>query len=173
MLKEKKELKEPETKQEELPGDEQFILDEKKKRANISPEDYPVSKELVSDEFKDIELSDRATPVNELDLQMQLVEPGWQNLSPQLRTLLIRKVNETVQETKEGIVRKEFYEELSGILAVYTRDIRLGNLSQWSGEYERSEEHTSELQSHSFISYAVCGLKKKKNKKKKQTIRKE
>src|ERR1051326_9244850 len=28
----------------------------------------------------------------------------------------------------------------------------------------RSEEHTSELQSHSFISYAVFCLKKKKNK---------
>ena len=29
---------------------------------------------------------------------------------------------------------------------------------------ERSEEHTSELQSHSFISYAVFCLKKKKTK---------
>ena len=29
---------------------------------------------------------------------------------------------------------------------------------------KRSEEHTSELQSHSFISYAVFCLKKKKNK---------
>ena len=29
---------------------------------------------------------------------------------------------------------------------------------------ERSEEHTSELQSHSFISYAVFCLKKKKQK---------
>ena len=29
----------------------------------------------------------------------------------------------------------------------------------------RSEEHTSELQSHSFISYAVFCLKKKKNNK--------
>ena len=28
---------------------------------------------------------------------------------------------------------------------------------------ERSEEHTSELQSHSFISYAVFCLKKKKH----------
>src|ERR1051326_7635081 len=28
-------------------------------------------------------------------------------------------------------------------------------------EYDRSEEHTSELQSHSFISYAVFCLKKK------------
>src|ERR1051326_9232021 len=30
---------------------------------------------------------------------------------------------------------------------------------------QRSEEHTSELQSHSFISYAVFCLKKKKNEK--------
>ena len=32
----------------------------------------------------------------------------------------------------------------------------------------RSEEHTSELQSHSFISYAVFCLKKKKKKDKKE-----
>src|ERR1051326_9272593 len=31
------------------------------------------------------------------------------------------------------------------------------------GRTHRSEEHTSELQSHSFISYAVFCLKKKKN----------
>ena len=31
------------------------------------------------------------------------------------------------------------------------------------GNVSRSEEHTSELQSHSFISYAVFCLKKKKN----------
>ena len=31
------------------------------------------------------------------------------------------------------------------------------------GEASRSEEHTSELQSHSFISYAVFCLKKKKS----------
>src|SRR5881296_3961180 len=33
------------------------------------------------------------------------------------------------------------------------------------GAWKRSEEHTSELQSHSNISYAVFCLKKKKNKK--------
>src|ERR1051326_8037298 len=34
---------------------------------------------------------------------------------------------------------------------------------KWSGigDFQRSEEHTSELQSHSFISYAVFCLKKK------------
>ena len=34
--------------------------------------------------------------------------------------------------------------------------------AQWYGSTFRSEEHTSELQSHSFISYAVFCLKKKK-----------
>ena len=37
----------------------------------------------------------------------------------------------------------------------------------------RSEEHTSELQSHSFISYAVFCLKKKKKKKEKKEEKKE
>src|SRR5213080_4484781 len=41
--------------------------------------------------------------------------------------------------------------------------------SQLLGNEGRSEEHTSELQSHSGISYAVFCLKKKKNKKKKNT----
>src|SRR5881296_4761704 len=38
-------------------------------------------------------------------------------------------------------------------------------------EGRRSEEHTSELQSHSNISYAVFCLKKKKNKNKMEIIR--
>ena len=40
------------------------------------------------------------------------------------------------------------------------------------GEGDRSEEHTSELQSHSFISYAVFCLKKKKQNKQKTTKKK-
>src|ERR1051326_9257766 len=38
-------------------------------------------------------------------------------------------------------------------------DVR--ELSTWKAREQRSEEHTSELQSHSFISYAVFCLKKK------------
>ncbi len=37
----------------------------------------------------------------------------------------------------------------------------------------RSEEHTSELQSHSFISYAVFCLKKKKNTEKQNKLYKK
>src|SRR6188472_4811115 len=39
--------------------------------------------------------------------------------------------------------------------------------------YARSEEHTSELQSQSHISYAVFCLKKKKKKKKKKNTKKK
>ena len=38
----------------------------------------------------------------------------------------------------------------------------LKNIGLWDLDPLRSEEHTSELQSHSFISYAVFCLKKKK-----------
>ena len=50
--------------------------------------------------------------------------------------------------------------------------------SNWNMEFHklasktRSEEHTSELQSHSFISYAVFCLKKKKKNKKTQKKKK-
>ena len=39
-----------------------------------------------------------------------------------------------------------------------------GLINQELDKTKRSEEHTSELQSHSFISYAVFCLKKKKKK---------
>ena len=42
-------------------------------------------------------------------------------------------------------------------------DLDLIQLSWPHPSFLRSEEHTSELQSHSFISYAVFCLKKKKN----------
>src|SRR5213596_4085190 len=39
-----------------------------------------------------------------------------------------------------------------------------GSANRRSPNWRRSEEHTSELQSHGLISYAVFCLKKKKNK---------
>ena len=69
------------------------------------------------------------------------------------------------------------------LLALGVRFWQLGQKGLWLGEaanalaarasvgeiiqhtwHARSEEHTSELQSHSFISYAVFCLKKKNNK---------
>src|SRR5881296_4404508 len=45
-----------------------------------------------------------------------------------------------------------------------------GQMHRRNRGHPRSEEHTSELQSHSNISYAVFCLKKKKNKKQKTNL---
>ena len=51
--------------------------------------------------------------------------------------------------------------------------ILMGIQSHEKCNKSRSEEHTSELQSHSFISYAVFCLKKKNKQKTKEDIKKE
>src|SRR5881275_3401943 len=54
------------------------------------------------------------------------------------------------------------------------RDGDAGDLEQLAAiDRQRSEEHTSELQSHGTISYAVFCLKKKKKKKKKKEKKKK
>jgi len=78
------------------------------------------------------EKAPRSVPANELDLQMQMTEPGWQELSTDLRSKLMKIISKEEVDGKTVIT----YEELSGILALYTKDIRLGNLSTWNGEYE-------------------------------------
>jgi hypothetical protein len=74
----------------------------------------------------------RQVPANELDLQMQITTPGWQNLSPQLQEKLIKFLREEIIEGEP----KKVYDQLSGILAIYTQDVRLGNLSTFNGEYD-------------------------------------
>ena len=52
-----------------------------------------------------------------------------------------------------------FTQALNEVLAVFGDSQQVRNALK---AFKRSEEHTSERQSHSFISYAVCSLKKKK-----------
>src|SRR3546814_4410946 len=59
-------------------------------------------------------------------------------------------------EYASAILRRE---ELCLLMVVRQTESRAG---LWMGEFERSEEHTSELQSLMRISYAVFCLKKKK-----------
>ena len=68
---------------------------------------------------------------------------------------------------KPPITEKEFekykikgFAQANSELKVFAR-----GLADYCWKLDRSEEHTSELQSHSFISYAVFCLKKKKQKK--------
>jgi len=74
----------------------------------------------------------RNVPANDLDLQMQVTDPAWQRLSPHLQEKLIKLVEEKI----EGNKKISTYEQLHGILAIYTRDLRLANLSVWNGEYD-------------------------------------
>src|SRR6187549_4299528 len=51
---------------------------------------------------------------------------------------------------------------ISGTTTVQSGSFWHGPLAGWSRLFQRSEEHTSELQSHHPISYAVLCMKKKK-----------
>jgi len=89
---------------------------------------------------KQVKSLPRSIPANFLDLQMQITDPAWQNLSPELQAKLMRNIGEQIEKEivdgQEVEVKKQVYEKLSGVLAVYTRDIRLGNLSSFNGEFE-------------------------------------
>ena len=68
---------------------------------------------------------------------------------------------------RDGIVQPDYTEKILPQDATFRGDqwyfsVRPSNGNLLGEEQSRSEEHTSELQSHSFISYAVFCLKKKK-----------
>jgi len=78
----------------------------------------------------------RTVPANDLDLQFQVTEPTWQQLSPNLQNKLSVSKGFIEVKDKDGKpIQAEVKEYLSGILAIYTRDMRLGNLSGQEFEY--------------------------------------
>jgi len=87
-------------------------------------------------EYNNNQNNTRTVPANDLDLQFQVTEPTWQQVSKGLDNKLSRsKGFTTVKNDKGEDVKVEVREYLSGILAVYTRDMRLGNLSAQEFEY--------------------------------------
>lgn len=76
----------------------------------------------------------RSIPLNDLDLQMQMIEPAYgkggigKGLKDKLQSLIM------VGEDEKG---NPVYDEQNAwdILGYYTRDIRLGNLDKFTGEY--------------------------------------
>ena len=87
---------------------------------------------MEDDKFNNL----RTVPANDLDLQFQVTEPTWQQLSEGLQKKLSRSKGLTTIKNDNGQdVQVEIREYLSGILAVYTRDMRLGNLSTQEFEY--------------------------------------
>lgn len=80
----------------------------------------------------------RSLPVNELDLQMQMTEPVWgkSTISPELEAYLM-KILESVDIKGAKI---ETMQNLWALLGFYTRDVRLGNLSNIFGEIDYCRE---------------------------------
>jgi hypothetical protein len=74
----------------------------------------------------------RTLPQSDLDLQLRLTDSVWgqMDVPPELRDRLMRL---TTSYDVDGtpVVNKE---SLWGLLGMYTRDIRLGNLSSWDNE---------------------------------------
>lgn len=76
----------------------------------------------------------RNVPVSDLDLQMQMIEPAYGKGGISLE--LAEKLTEYgVSLDENGKPELEDKGSLWGILGYYTRDIRLGNLDKFAGEY--------------------------------------
>jgi len=76
----------------------------------------------------------RNVPISDLDLQFQMIEPayGKSGISSELMAKLQQYGVEKDENGNQVIVEKG---SLWGILGYYTRDIRLGNLDKFTGEY--------------------------------------
>ena len=76
--------------------------------------------------------------------------------------IVMKSVNDKTRVV-EFIASKEIVDrggDVINIKGIDLKNFKKNPVILWS--HNRSEEHTSELQSHSFISYAVFCLKKKK-----------
>ena len=76
----------------------------------------------------------RSVPISDLDLQFQMIEPayGKSGISSELMSKLQQYGIENDENGNPVIVDKG---SLWGVLGYYTRDIRLGNLDKFTGEY--------------------------------------
>jgi len=76
----------------------------------------------------------RNVPVSDLDLQMQMIEPAYGKGG--ISAELVKKLQQYgigVDDKGDAVYTDEG--SLWGILGYYTRDIRLGNLDKFAGEY--------------------------------------
>jgi len=77
----------------------------------------------------------RKLPVNELDLTFMTTEPAWGREAPaELQSKLVKLVGQAyLTEDGRTVIDAE---PMYGLLAMYTRDLRLGNLAVWNGEVD-------------------------------------
>ena len=75
----------------------------------------------------------RVMPRSDLDFNLMLTDTAWSNMHPELKALLVENYLEVNPETGEMTTKSL---NLSPLLAIYQRDLRLANLSVWNGELD-------------------------------------
>lgn len=77
----------------------------------------------------------RKVPQSELDFELMRLEPEWgrQTVSEDLRAKLVNILG--IQENPDTKETELTVEHLWGLLSYYTKDVRLGNISNKNGEF--------------------------------------
>lgn len=86
-----------------------------------------------------VEKVKRTVPISDLDLQAQLIRPQWgaNTVNPELKAQLREMLSSAkVADGSTEITYKDYW----SLLAYYTQDVRLGNLSTLGGEMEYCRE---------------------------------
>lgn len=92
--------------------------------------------------------SRRVVPLNDLDMSYLTTNSVWGKgeVGDELRNKLsklefVKDEHGEILRDKEGNPMAVYKDSLWGLLAFYTRDMRLANLSQWNGEVEYCQYH--------------------------------
>jgi hypothetical protein len=81
----------------------------------------------------------RTLPASELDLNLMLTDTMWGN--PSISPIIKDKLNKQYIVEDSNGVKYVSKEDMWGLLGFYTRDLRLGNLSNFGGEMHYCEYH--------------------------------
>lgn len=79
---------------------------------------------------KQSEPQKRLLPRSDLDFNLMMTDTLWSSLSPELKTELTEKY-QGQDDAGQQITWEEHY---TTVLGIFTRDLRLANLSTWDGE---------------------------------------
>lgn len=76
----------------------------------------------------------RQLPASDLDFNLMMTDSVWgrHEVNKDLKEKLEKYYLETGQDGQQYVTKKSMW----GLLGFYTRDIRLGNLSEWNGELD-------------------------------------
>jgi len=80
-------------------------------------------------------MNERMVPVSDLDFQLMTTEPGWgkEDIPEHLKARAVKVTNWV--DKKGTVIRQDILNQWA-IGGMSTRDVRLGNLNIWNGEFQ-------------------------------------